>query len=83
MKQFEWCDEKYVILDRENFNDVPEDEVLSLFYKSNDIAFQYRYIGCIINPIVKFSPSGRIVKVNGLSIGSNVFLAYEVEEVEE
>lgn len=82
MKTFEWCGEKYVILDRENFENVPEDEVVDLFYKSNDIAFQYRYIGCIINPIVKFSPSGRIVKINGISISGNVVLAYAVEEVE-
>ena len=88
MKTFKWCDEKYAILDKENFDSRPKDEIVNLFYKtsdykSNDITFQYRYIGCIMSPEVKFSPSGRIARINGISIAGNVVLAYAVEEVEE
>ena len=78
MKTFEWCGDKYAILDKENFENHPKDEVLSLFYKRHDGT--YSYLGCVCNPVVRFSPSGRITKLNDVYFGMNVVLAYEVEE---
>ena len=78
MKTFEWCGEKYVILDKENFENHPKDEVLNLFYKRLDGT--YSYLGCVCNPVVRFSSLGRITKLNDVYFGMNVVLAYQVEE---
>lgn len=77
MKTFEWCGDKYAILDKENFENHSKDEVLNLFYKRHDGT--YSYLGCVCNPVVRFS-SGRITKLNDIYFGLNIVLAYQVEE---